>query len=72
MGEHISDRIRELLKLNNKKQKDLAEYMGIEYQAFRNKMQRGSFTAEELIKIGQFCNADLSYTCKRGTITLTT
>ena len=57
----ISKRILSLLSLNGSSQKDLALYMGIKTQSLQNKLQRGSFTADDLIKIADFVGADLVF-----------
>ena len=57
----VSDKIKAMLNLRGRKIIDLAEYFGMSPQAMRNKLNRGSFSAEDLIKIGIFLDAELSY-----------
>jgi len=57
----ISDKLRALLALKGMKSSDLATYFGISPQAMRNKFSRGSFSADDLIKIASFLGAELSY-----------
>ncbi|MPM26494.1 hypothetical protein SDC9_72997 [bioreactor metagenome] len=57
----ISDKLRALLALSGKKSTDLAGYFGISPQAMRNKFSRGSFSADDLIKISVFLDLDLSF-----------
>lgn len=59
--EKITQNIKALLEMSGKNQMDLAAYLNISYQALRNKMTRGSFSADDLIKIAAFCNADLAF-----------
>lgn len=67
----ISDKMRALLALSGKKSSDLAAYYGISPQAMRNKFSRGSFSADDLIKVAMFLGADLSFrTSENQTITL--
>lgn len=62
----IKQKIKGLLVLQNYNEKGLADYFGISVQALRNKISRGSFSAEDLIKISTFLNASLSITCASG------
>lgn len=57
----ITQEIKGLLEISGKSQKELAEYMGISFQALRNKFARGSFSADDLIKISDFTGADLAF-----------
>jgi DNA-binding Xre family transcriptional regulator len=55
----VSEKIKSLLKLKSKKNKDLAEYLHITPQSMRNKFNRGSFSADDLIKICDFLGCKL-------------
>lgn len=55
----VSEKIKSLLKLKSKMNKDLAEYLNITPQSMRNKFNRGSFSAEDLIKISEFLECKL-------------
>lgn len=57
----ISDKIRALLRMRGKTQTELAAFLGIRAQSLSNKMQRGSFSADDLIKIAEFTGAELAY-----------
>ena len=66
----ISDKLRAILALNGKKSADLAAYYGISPQAMRNKFSRGSFSADDLIKMAMFLGAELSFHAADQVITL--
>lgn len=66
----ISDKLRALLALNGKKSADLATYYGISPQAMRNKFSRGSFSADDLIQVAMFLDAELSFRTADQVITL--
>lgn len=66
----ISDKLRALLALRGKKSTDLATYYGITPQAMRNKFSRGSFSADDLIKMAMFLGAELSFRTSDQVITL--
>lgn len=57
----ISDKIKALLKIKGKKMNELAEYLGMGKQSLSNKLSRGSFSAEDLIKISSFLNCTLAF-----------
>lgn len=57
----VSEKVKALLNLKGKKILELAEYMSMSPQAMRNKLSRGSFSAEDLIKIAVFLNCTLSF-----------
>lgn len=57
----ISDKLRALLALEGKKSNDLATFYGISPQAMRNKFSRGSFSADDLIKLSMCLGAELSF-----------
>lgn len=57
----ISDKIRALLRMRGKTQTELAAFLGIRAQSLNNKMQRGSFSAKDLIRIAEFTGAELAY-----------
>lgn len=66
----IADKLRALLALKGKKSTDLAAYYGITPQAMRNKFSRGSFSADDLIKMAMFLGAELSFRTADQVITL--
>lgn len=47
--------------MKGKKYKELAKLFGISEQAMRNKFARGSFSADELIRIADFLNCQLAF-----------
>ena len=57
----VSDKVKAMLNLKGKKIIDLADNFDMSPQAMRNKLNRGSFSAEDLIKISMFLNAELSF-----------
>lgn len=66
MDKEITAKVKGLLALKGKKNKELAEYMGITAQSLQNKFNRGSFSADDLIKIAAFADVDLAFV-ERGT-----
>lgn len=61
MDKDITAKIKMLLALSGKSQKELAAFLGIQYQSLQNKLQRGSFSAADLSKIATFAGADLYF-----------
>ena len=69
----VTDKIKALLALKGKKNIELANYFEISAQSMQNKLNRGSFSAEDLIKISDFLGCELSFTINESQkITLTT
>jgi transcriptional regulator with XRE-family HTH domain len=61
-GLNITNKIKALLKMHGKKNKELAEYLGFSTtQALTNKFNRGSFSAEDLIRVADFLNCELAF-----------
>jgi transcriptional regulator with XRE-family HTH domain len=59
---NITNKIKALLRMRGKKNKDLAEYLGLATpQALTNKFNRGSFSAEDLIKIAAFVDCEIAF-----------
>ncbi len=56
----VSEKLKAALCLKGKKSIELASYYGISPQSMRNKFNRGSFSAEDLIKITDFLGGTLS------------
>lgn len=48
------------MKIKGKKQREAAKYFGISEPAMRNKLSRGSLSAEDLIKFADFLECELS------------
>ena len=59
MESTITGKIRALLQIAGKRPVDLARYLGVLPQSVQNKLSRGSFSAEDLIKIADFAGAEL-------------
>jgi transcriptional regulator with XRE-family HTH domain len=57
----VTDKIKALLSINGKKNIELAQYLGITPQSLQNKFARGSFSAEDLIRIADFLGCTLEY-----------
>ena len=57
----VTDKIKALLSIKGKKNIDLAEYLGISPQSMQNKLSRGSFSSEDLIKIADFLECRLEF-----------
>ncbi len=62
----VANKIRALLRLNNKKNSELAAYLEMTPQSLTNKLNRDSFSAEDLIKIAEFLECELSFDTKDG------
>ena len=62
----VSNKIKGLLSTSGKSQTELARFLGISPQSLSNKMTRGYFSADDLIRIGVFCSRKLSYTFPDG------
>jgi hypothetical protein len=52
--------------LQGKKNKGLAEYLGISPQALSNKLYHGSYTVKDLIRISCYLDAELAFITKDG------
>ena len=57
----VSDKIKALLKIKGRRMNELADYFGIGRQSLSNKFSRGSFSAEDLIKISDFLGCTLAF-----------
>lgn len=55
----ITDKIKALLTMKGRKNIELAAHLGMTPQSLQNKLNRGSFSAEDLIKIADFADASL-------------
>lgn len=70
MAKVITNRIKSLLSMAGKKQIELAAYLGISPQSLQNKFSRGSFSADDLIKISNFTGAELAFITGENKVTL--
>ena len=50
----VTEKIKSLMAIRGKKNIELANYLNIGAQSLSNKFNRGSFSAEDLIKISDF------------------
>lgn len=57
----IQRKLKSLLVLKRKNMIELAAYLGISPQSMQNKFNRGSFSAEDLIKISEFTDCTLAF-----------
>lgn len=57
----VSEKINALLQIRGVKKYELAEFLQMSPQSLRNKFNRGSFSAEDLIKISSFLNCTLAF-----------
>lgn len=57
----VTEKVKALLSIKGKKNVELAAYLGISPQSLQNKLNRGSFSAEDLIKIADFTDCPLSF-----------
>ena len=55
----ISSKVKALMYMKGKNHADMAEYLGIREQSFRNKLTRESFTAPDLIRLAEGVGAQL-------------
>ena len=55
----VTEKIKALLSIKGKKNVELAAYLGISPQSLQNKFNRGSFSAEDLIKVSDFLECTL-------------
>jgi len=61
MSMSVSDKIKALLAIKGKKNTDLASYLKITPQSMQNKLARGSFSSEDLIKVADFLDCTLAF-----------
>lgn len=57
----VTDKVKALLSIKGKKNIELAAHLGISPQSMQNKFNRGSFSAEDLIKISEFTDCTLAF-----------
>lgn len=62
----VSNKIRAMLNLAEKKPADLAECLGISVQAVRNKFTRDTFSVSDLVNIAHFLGWEISFTSSDG------
>lgn len=57
----VTCKIKALLSLKERKNVELARYLNMTPQSLQNKLNRGSFSAEDLIKISEFTGCTLAF-----------
>lgn len=57
----ITDKVKAAINLSGKSKTQLARYLNISNQSLSNKLSRGSFSAEDLIKIADFTGSTLLF-----------
>lgn len=57
----VTETIKELLKLKNISQVELAEKLGMSKQNINNKFKRNTFSPEELVKIAEILGMKLAF-----------
>lgn len=62
----VSNTIKALLYMKEKKQTELASHFGMNPQSMANKMSRESFSAKDLIKIAEFTGCRLAFVMDDG------
>jgi len=55
----ISAKVKALMYMKGKNHADMAGYLGIREQSFRNKLTRSSFSAPDLIRLAEGVGAQL-------------
>lgn len=62
----VSNKIKAVLAICEKKQIELAEYFGMGKQSMNNKMNRDSWSAKDLIKIAEFTGCKVAFVFPNG------
>lgn len=57
----VSNKIKSIMSIKEVKSVELAEMLEMSPQSLRNKFNRGSFSAEDLIKISDFLGVTLMF-----------
>jgi len=70
MDKVITGKIKALLAMAGKRNVELAEYLGMSPQSLQNKFNRGSFSADDLIRIAEFTGAELAFNMEGDRVTL--
>ena len=56
----MTDKVKAAMAVSGKENKELALFLGITNQSLSNKFNRGSFSAEDLIRIAEFTGSILN------------
>ncbi len=62
----VTDKVRAVINLSGKAHGGLAEHLEISSQSLSNKLNRGSFSAEDLIKISEYAGCSLAFEFSDG------
>lgn len=62
----LSEKVKAVLGLAGKKQNELAAYMGIAAQSVANKMNRDSWSGNDLTKVAEFVGGRLAFILPNG------
>ena len=62
-----SEKVKAVLSCCGKKQIELADYFGMKKQNLNTKMQRGSWSADDLAKVAEFVGAKIGFILPNGT-----
>lgn len=62
----VTKKLKALMSFSNVRSVDLAEPLGISYNAAANRLYRGVKSIDDLIKICNHCGASLTITTKDG------
>jgi len=57
----VADKIKALLNIKSKKIYELAEYFEMSPQVMRNKLNKDSFSSNDLIKVAEFLDCNLAF-----------
>lgn len=64
----FSNKLRSILNVTGHKPADLAGCLGISVQAVRNKISRGSYSVDDMIKIFDYLECEVTVKTKDGII----
>lgn len=62
-----SDKVKAVLTCSGKKQIELAEHFGMRKQNLATKMQRDSWSADDLARVAEFVDARVGFILRDGT-----
>jgi hypothetical protein len=62
----FSQKVKSVLTLSGKDHAGLAAHLGISSQALSNKFYRDSFSAADLVRVGEYCGATLAFLTSDG------
>lgn len=62
----VSNKVKAILAICNKKQVELAQYFDMGKQSMNNKMARDSWSAKDLIKVAEFTGCKVAFVLPDG------